>query len=176
MEHSAILRDGRGPAAPVQLIVYGFDPGARFEGQLVGALERLESGGSLRILEVLFVQREEASGELVAIDAHGGSAGGMVSRLLDFRLGGSGRSRATARALGDPDGDVDRAPLRELGASLEPGAGLAAVIVEHVWAGALEDAAVRTGGTRLTDEFVTRTGLAELAPELLAASARRHRV
>jgi hypothetical protein len=176
MSLSAGIGNDGAPQAPVQLVVYGFAPGARFEGQLVGALERLESGGALRIVEVLFVQRDEASGELVAIDAKGGSAGGMVSRLLDFRLGSSGRNRATARALGDPDGDAEQSPLRALGAGLEPGAGLAAVLVEHLWAGTLEDAAMRTGGSRLADEFVTGRGFAELAPELLAAAARRQRV
>ena len=39
----------RGPATPpVQLLAYGFAPGAAFEGQLVGTIERIESGGTLR--------------------------------------------------------------------------------------------------------------------------------
>ena len=38
----------RGPATPAQLLVYGFAPGAEFEGQLVGAIERIERGGTLR--------------------------------------------------------------------------------------------------------------------------------
>ena len=36
---------------PVQLLLYSFDAHARFEGRLVGALERMESGGALRVLE-----------------------------------------------------------------------------------------------------------------------------
>jgi hypothetical protein len=36
----------------------------------------------------------------------------------------------------------------------------------------LEDAAARSGGTPLTNEFVDTTGLAELGPDLLAAAAR----
>jgi hypothetical protein len=31
---------------PAQLLVYGFAPGAEFEGRLVGASERIESGGT----------------------------------------------------------------------------------------------------------------------------------
>jgi hypothetical protein len=34
------------PTPPAQLLVCAFGPEARFEGQLVGALERLESGGA----------------------------------------------------------------------------------------------------------------------------------
>ena len=41
-----------------QLLVYTFGPGAGFEGQLVGALERIESGGAIRVLDALFVTRE----------------------------------------------------------------------------------------------------------------------
>ena len=38
------------PHPPVQLLVYSFGPDASFEGQLVGALERIEVGGAMRIL------------------------------------------------------------------------------------------------------------------------------
>jgi hypothetical protein len=41
-----------------QPLVYRFGPGAAFGGQLVGALERMESGGTLRILDALFVTLE----------------------------------------------------------------------------------------------------------------------
>ena len=76
-----------------QLLVFGFDADAAFEGQLVGALERLESGGSLRILDVIFVAADEATGELVAIDLQGGT-GGLTAKLLDFRLDPAARRRA----------------------------------------------------------------------------------
>lgn len=66
--------------ARAQLLLYRFGPDAGFEGQLVGALERLESGGALRILDVLFVRRDRESGEVAAIDLHGGGAGGWWGR------------------------------------------------------------------------------------------------
>jgi len=46
-----------GPATPAQLLVYGFAPGAEFEGQLVGAIEQIERGGTRGGLDVLFVMR-----------------------------------------------------------------------------------------------------------------------
>ena len=81
----------------VQLLAYRFDPGAAFEGQLLGALERIESGGSLRIREVLFVGRDADTGELFAIAAHGRQQGSLVAPLLGFRLDPSERARATRR-------------------------------------------------------------------------------
>ena len=87
------------PLPSAQLLAYGFGPGADFEGQLLGALERIESGGALRILEALFVTTDAESGELVAIDLQSEGAGGIVAPLLSFRLEPAARRRATERAL-----------------------------------------------------------------------------
>jgi hypothetical protein len=149
-----------------QLFAFGFDAGAAFEGQLVGALERLESGGALRILDVLFVAADEAEGELFALDLQGG-AGGLIAKLLDFRLDPAARRRATERALGDPANGGMAQLLRDLGESLEPGAAVVAVLVEHVWIRALEDAVSRVGGKALSTDFVEASTLSELAPDLL---------
>ena len=149
-----------------QLLVFGFDANASFEGQLVGALERLESGGAVRILDVLFVAADEATGDPVAINLQGGT-GGLIGKLLDFRLDPAARRKAAERALGE-DADAGMADLlRDLGRALEPGTALAAVLVEHVWARALEDAVSRVSGRPLASEFVEAGRLSELPPDLL---------
>ena len=155
--------------APVQLLLYSFGADARFEGRLVGALERLESGGALRILEALFVRHDPETGELTAFDLHSRGAGSMVLPLVGFRLDPGERGRATERALKDERlGET----LRQLGAELAPGAAIAAVLVEHTWARALEDAVSQSGGRPLSRDFVDATSLGELAPQLLAAATR----
>jgi hypothetical protein len=153
--------------------VYGFGPGGGGEGRLVGALERIESGGAVRILDALFVGADPETGELVAIDLKGDGASGIVAPLLEFRLEPAARRRATERALSPGRSGVSAETLRELGKALEPGAAMVALLVEHEWANALEDAVSRTGGTALANEFVDDTALAELASQLLAAAARR---
>lgn len=160
------------PAA--QLLVYAFAPGASFDGGLVGALERLESGGALRILGALFVQRDADSDEIAAIDLRGRGAGSAVGPLLGFRLDPSERRRSTEKALSDETGGLPGATVRELGAALQPGAAVAAVLVEHVWAGALADAAERSGGTPVANDLVGASSLAEVTPALLAAAGRTH--
>lgn len=157
---------GQATPPPTQLVVHGFGPGASFEGQLGGALERIESGGALRILDALFVERDGETGELVAIDLAGGAAGGMVTSILGFRLDPAQRRRATERTLASGLGET----LRELARTLEPGAAMVAVLVEHVWARALEDAVSRTGGTPVLNAFVEAATLSELAPDLLDAA------
>ena len=149
-----------------QLFVFGFDANAAFEGQLVGALERLESGGAVRILDVLFVAADEATGDPVAINLQGGT-GGLIGKLLDFRLDPAARRKAAERALGE-DADAGMADLlRDIGRALDPGTALAAVLVEHVWARALEDAVSRVSGRPLASEFVEAGRLSELPPDLL---------
>ena len=158
-------------AAHTQLLVYRFDADARFEGRLVGALERMESGGTLRIVEALFVARDAESGELAAVDLRSRGAGSLVGPLIGFRLDEHERQRTTERALA-AGGET----LRALGDALAPGTAIAAVLVEHHWARTLEDAVAASGGTRHSSEFVDAAPLADLAPQLLAAhevNARR---
>jgi hypothetical protein len=153
-------------AQSVELLLYSFGADAQFEGRLVGALERMESGGALRILEALFVRSDPETGELAAVDLRSRGAGSMVLPLVGFRLDPAERDRATERAL-DAEGISEM--LLELGAELAPGAAIAAVLVEHTWARALEDAVSQTGGSRLSSEFVDAASLGELTQQLLAA-------
>jgi hypothetical protein len=155
--------------ASAQLLVYGFPPGAAFEGRLAGAIQRIESGGTLRILDVLFVLRDPETSELVALDAHGRGQGSLVAPLLGFRLDPGERRRLSERALrSEAHGGV----LRRLGEGLEPGAAVAAVLVEHVWMAALDDAIAQTGGTPLANEMVAAAGIGELGADVIAAAGQ----
>jgi hypothetical protein len=156
----------------VQLLAFRFGAAARLEGQLVGALERAESGGTLRILDVLFVGRDPESGDLVALAARGKGQGSVVSALLGFRLDPTERGLATERALRAYERGDKPNSLRRLGEMLQPGAAIAAVLVEHVWAHAVDDAVERTGGAPLLSAFVDGMEIAELTSELAAATAR----
>jgi hypothetical protein len=140
-----------------QLLVYGFDAHARFEGRLVGALERMESGDALRIVHAWFVNRDAESGELSAVDLRSHGAGTLVAPLLDFRLDPGKRRKAT--------GKVDPA-LLQLGETLAPGEAIAAVLVEHRWANALEAAVAESSGKPLTNALVDADSLADLGLHL----------
>ena len=155
-----------------QLLVYRFAPDARFEGQLVGALERIEAGGAVKIVDALYVARDPETGELVAIDLQSHGGGGFVGPLLQFRLEPRERRRATERALAPHDTGVPAETLHQLKDTLEPGAAMVALLLEHEWAQALDDAVARTAGTPLANEFVDSKTLADLAPDLLAAAGQ----
>ncbi len=91
----------------------------------------------------------------------------MVGRLIGFRLDPGARKSATSRALGGPAAEL----VQTLAARLEPGAAIAAILVEHAWEGVLSDAIGRLGGTEVAAEFVEAGGLTELAGRLTTLSA-----
>jgi len=158
--------------ASAQLLLYGFGPDASFEGQLVGALQRIEAGGTVRVIDGLFIRRDPETAELSAIRVGADAARADTTALLGFRLDPAERRRATERTLGGGADAIPPETARELAMALAPGAALAAILVEHAWADALEDAVARTGGTQLQSSFVEATRLADLAGELLAAAVR----
>lgn len=131
----------------LELLLYRFPPSAQFEGRLVGALERLESGGALRVRQTFGVRRDPETAELEGIALAGGRRGSYVVPLLDFRLDPEARRRMTANTLDGEEGTART--LRELGADLEPGWAIVGVLLEHVWAAAIDDAVERTGGAFL---------------------------
>jgi hypothetical protein len=141
-----------------QLLVYRFGRGARFEGQVVGTLERLEVGGAIRVLDLLFVGRDD-SGELFGLLAGSGRAGGLVSRLLTFRLDPDKRRRATR--------EVPKDLLDGLGNRLAPGEAFVVLLVSHEWARELAQAVARLGGTVLPSELVEHTTLTDAVARIL---------
>src|SRR4051812_30940111 len=155
-----------------QLLAFMFDRDPQFEGQLVGALERIDVGGTLRVLDGLFVAREPESGELSAISLSDLPPSRITSRLLDFRLDDGERRTATRRSL---DGGA-REAVQSLGSLLRPGTAFAALLVEHKRAtaqtdapAALADAVARIGGTKVVSELVDASRMTELTTRLIAA-------
>jgi hypothetical protein len=110
---------------PVSFMAVGFGPEATFEGAIVAELQRIEDSGMLRVLDVLFVRRDEA-GE------------------LDTRPGIPGRPTLVSQT------DVD-----EVAGALEPGHAAGLVLVEHVWRSELEQAIEATGGEILQEGLLT---------------------
>jgi hypothetical protein len=155
-----------GDAAPQQLITYTFPPGSDFGGMLMGALQRIESGGAIRILDVVFLARDADSGELTAVARHNDTSVGMIGELISFRLDPAARTKETDAALGGPLRDL----VRALAEPLEPGWAFAGVLVEHSWAQVLGDAVAQIGGSPLTSELLapasTERAWAELPTRL----------
>jgi hypothetical protein len=152
-------------SAPRQLLVYRFAGDASFEGQLVGALQRIEVGAAVRVLDGLFVGRDPESGEVIAASLSAVASSGMVASLAGFRLDRARREEATSRVLSGPDGEQ----IKALAMTLGTGEALFAVLLEHVWAQALADAVSRVGGTSIgAGAFVDAGSISELLPQIHA--------
>jgi hypothetical protein len=152
-----------------QLRVYRFEPGAVFEGGLVGAIERMQVGHSTELLDALFVRRDAASSDFDAVDLAVGGRGGTFASLLDFRLDARRRRAITERTLAEHSGGVPRDQIEMIGAALEAGAALLAVVYAGDTATALEEAVARCGGRVVAEEGVDARALAQVGPRLRAA-------
>ena len=155
-------------SAKAHLRIYRFEADSVFEGAIVGAVEQLETGPGLRLLDALFVARDAAAGELQAIDLATARADGTLAGMLDFRLDVGRRREMTRRTLATAGG-VPPAVVAAMVAGLEPGAALLVVLLTEPAPTALDDAVARSGGRAVADEVVSAATLAEAAPRLSAA-------
>ena len=154
---------------PARLRVYRFDPGAVFEGGLVGAIERLSLGRATKLLDAVFVTQDPASGGLLAVDLASGGAGGTFASMLDFRLDPGRRDAITKRTLAEHRGGVPRTLIEAIAATLDVGTAIFAVLLEGGTPTVLDDAVARAHGRLIADEPVDAQALADAGPQLLAA-------
>jgi hypothetical protein len=144
------VRDDRAMTSlgPVQFIAVGFPEDATYEGRIIAQIERLEVSGVLRVLDVLFVRKDPATGELQTID--------IQSEELEALAG--------AQSLG-----VSRREVEGVGDELAPGQAAGMILVEHVWARDLAEAIESTGGGILAQGLLGPAAMEEIIAELASA-------
>jgi len=160
---------------PVQLVTLGFGPDAQFEGRVLEELGALESSGQIRVLDVLFLQKD-GEGDTVGLDYRAEGMGEMIEALLGLAPHFEEATWAEAGAGEEADGpapkDVGFTPddLRSLTRELLPGTSAGFVLLEHLWAKHLREAVREAGGLPLAEGFLTPEALAPVAAELLATT------
>lgn len=154
---------------PVQLVAIGFGPDAEFKGEIMEELARLEQSGTIRILDLLFVLKEE-DGDLVALDYQGEDLGAIVGALLGFDFEESGEKAAEAAVESHAFG-LSREQIERMAASLEPGHSAGFLLVEHAWAKRFKTAVRDAGGVPLGEGFLTPEAIGFVAAELEAMAA-----
>lgn len=132
---------------PCEYMVIEF-PGRQFNGAIVPELARITKAGTIRVIDLLFVQKD-ADGKVTA------------SELSDLPEA----QRALFDELdGEIDGlfnDEDVALEAEI---LEPDSAALLIVFEHVWAVGLRDAVVASGG-RVVDNQRVPAAVIEAALE-----------
>jgi len=155
---------------PVQLLAIGFGPEANFEGRIMAELARLEGEGTIRILDLLFVAKED-DGDLVALDYQGEDLGAIVGALLGFEFDGDGEPpEAGVESVGGHAFGLDREQIEAIAANLPAGHSAGVLLVEHVWARRFKSAVRDAGGVPLGEGFLTPEVVAFVGAELVAMS------
>jgi len=134
---------------PVELLVVEF-PGNEFRGEIAPALQRLVEQGTIRIIDLVFITRDETgvvhSRELTEIESD------MMMTwdpLVDDVLG-----------LLSPE------DIQQLGQSLEMNSSAALMLFENTWATEFRDAVVRANGRLVLSERIPKA----VVDEVLAAT------
>lgn len=135
---------------PLQVIAVGFSPGSDFQGRILDEVDRLQGKGTMRLLDLLLVAKDEdGTIEPIVIEGDEEELGALLSSIVPL-MGVGARESEDGESSGlDP---VDTWALAE---SLEPGSALAVLLIEHTWAESLFDTIAQTGGAMLGEGFLT---------------------
>ena len=143
---------------PVQILAVGFREGARFEGRIAEQIDQLERTNTIRVLDFVFLHRDESTGALVRIDFDGPDGEGRVTALLEGAAtneGGGADGPSAAFRLTSDD-------IREVADALDPGTSASFIIFEHLWARGLKQAIAETDGVPFAEGFLTPEAVAAI--------------
>ena len=138
---------------PVSYTVIAF-PGNRFTGKIAPELEKLIANGVVRIIDLVFVAKDEA-GDTVSLEFD------QLEELAPF-----------VELEGEVGGLVNMEDLDHVAANLPPGNSALVIVWEDTWANPLAEAILEAGGVvvdsaRIPHDLV-EAAMAELAEALKA--------
>jgi uncharacterized membrane protein len=129
----------------VELLIIEF-PENRFTGDIAPALADLVEEGTIRLIDLLFVSKDEA-GAILALELS--SVDGAIQEAL-------------GPLFSDPEPLLHDDDIADVGEALDPGSSVAMVLFEHTWANAFRSALVGAGA-ELIDSL-------RIAPEAIEAA------
>jgi hypothetical protein len=139
---------------PVDVVVIGYPPGAPKTGEAVPILLDLVDRGIIRVLDALFVIKNEdgtfSGADLAELDAD------TVGDLTAF-------AGATTGMLGDDD-------VALAAAEIEPGSAAVMIVYENRWAAPFAAAVRRNGGVLIASERISAQDLMDALDAAEAAA------
>ena len=146
---------------PVQMLIVGFT-GDNFDGSIMKELDRLKEHDIVRLIDLLFVKKNE-DGEIEVAQRSDLNAeeaqefGAIIGALVG--LGADGEEGAEYGALAGAaelqDGHVfDDDAVWYLGDAIPDGTAAAVALLEHRWAIPLRDKIAQAGGLTLSDAWI----------------------
>ena len=146
---------------PVQMLIVGFQ-GDNFDGSIMEELKRLKEHDIVRLIDLLFVKKNEEGDLEIAqrSDLSSDEAqqfGAIVGALVGFGADDEEGAElgAVAGAAELEDGHVfDDDAVWYLGDAIPEGTAAAVALLEHRWAIPLRDKIAQAGGLTLSDAWV----------------------
>jgi hypothetical protein len=139
---------------PIELLVVKF-PGNQFKGEIAPALKELVEGGLIRVIDILFVVKDEA---------------GQVAVLEINDLDDDDFSRFDP-VVADLTGLLTPEDAQQLSAGLEENSSGAIMLFENTWATRFRDALVNANGQLVLSERIPKAVVDELVAAAEAAPA-----
>jgi hypothetical protein len=147
---------------PIQGFVIGFTDSTRFEGRIADELARLSEVGQIRIIDAVFVTREDGEPAVVSIsdldDEERAELRAAVGALVGLGVGGGEGALVGAALGGSTDEDAPTAAEAVAATVLESlpeGSSALVLAIEHLWAIPLRDAVRDAGGVVLAHRSLT---------------------
>lgn len=146
---------------PVQMLVLEFDR-TQFDGTILPELKRLNDEGTIRVVDLLIVQKP-VGGEIEVVQQSDLSLdeatefGALIGALVGLGTGSEEEAVRAAEAGAEEmeDGHLfGDAEVWYLSDAIPEGSTAAIVLIEHRWAIPLRDKIVDAGGVALADEWI----------------------
>ncbi|WP_413166796.1 hypothetical protein ACL6C3_08845 [Capilliphycus salinus ALCB114379] len=159
--------------SPLQLVVIRFENDKNFHGQILRELDAVRSRGVIRLIDLLFVHKNDAGQIEIMTDSdldHGGLSeyGTALSRLLGLENPTSTADKAELNGSGSSIYGITSDEIKTLLADIAPGTAVALGLFEHTWAGGLSEAIREAGGHLIAQGILTRDAVMVVGEELAA--------
>jgi uncharacterized membrane protein len=135
---------------PVEIAVFSF-PGSRFNGQIAPALRELMENGTIRVLDLAFVMKDE-DGSVSWVEIE--DAAVHVPEFAGFH--------------DDPIDLLNEEDILLLAEEVAPGSSAAIMVWEHAWSARLASAVEGSGGFVVAREYIPEN----IVEAALAAAAQ----
>ena len=114
---------------PVEYMVVAF-PGNKFKGEIAPALQELVENGTIRVIDLSFVHKDE-NGDVVA---------------MELEDEGSEVFQAFHAVTAERGGLINDDDMMDIGAALDLNSSAAILVWEDLWAARFKDAVINAGG------------------------------
>ncbi len=132
------------PLGPVELLVVSF-PGNQFKGEIAPALRDLEDSGTIRVIDLLFIEKgPEGAVAIVELDSLDEATYAALKPLVS-----------------EVSGLISEEDAMEVAENLPPNSSVAALLFENIWAKRFVDAMDRAHGRVEMIERIPRAAVEE---------------